>query len=166
LKSRDRASPTPGICESVKGKTIMAKTKYIVHQCAYCRRETKMEFVGGLPAENDGAEPSKTWYRCTRCKHSALLTLVPQDREKKNHAIPIDRETCTTYAKEKLYKVGEHIYHSEWDDVGKVIRKDKTSNGIQSIVVSFEKLGERKLLENIQTELPEEFVNNESTHIS
>jgi hypothetical protein len=143
----------------------MAKTKYIMHHCAYCRRETKMEFVGGLPAESNSTELVKTWYRCTRCKHSALLTLSPQVREKKNHAIAIDRETCTTYAKEKIYKVGEHIYHSDWDDVGKVVRKDKTSNGIQSIVVAFEKLGERKLLENMQTEFPEELVENEPTQL-
>ncbi len=143
----------------------MAKTKYIMHHCAYCRRESKMEFVGGAPAEGNGTEVTKTWYRCTRCKHSALLTLSPQSREKKNHAIAIDRETCTTYAKEKNFKVGEHIYHSEWDDVGKVVRKDKTSNGIQSIVVAFEKLGERKLLENIQAEPSEELVENEPTQL-
>lgn len=124
-----------------------------------------MEFVGGSPAENTSADVAKIWYRCTRCKHSALLTLTPQSREKKNHANAIDRETCTTYSKEKTFKVGEHIYHSDWDDVGKVVRKDKTSNGIHSIVVSFEKLGERKLLENIQTELPEELVENEPTQL-
>lgn len=128
----------------------MAKTKYIMHQCAYCRRETKMEFIGGQPSEDINAEVIKVWYRCGKCKHSALLTLTPASQMKKKRAVAINRELCTPYAKEKIFSVGENIYHSEWDDVGKVVRKDKMSNGIHSIVVTFEKTGERKLLENIQ----------------
>jgi hypothetical protein len=136
----------------------MAKTKYMMHHCAYCRRETKMEFVGGQPLDSNGAETVKIWYRCSKCKHSALLTISPASQTKKNHA-SIDREQCTPYSKEKTFSVGEHIYYSEWDDVGKVIRKDKMSNGVHSIVVSFEKVGERKLLESIQLET-EEVVEN------
>jgi phosphomevalonate kinase len=114
-----------------------------------------MEFVGGQPSENNNAETVKIWYRCGKCKHSALLTLTTASQAKKSHAVAIDREHCTQYAKEKTFTVGEHVYHLEWDDVGKVVRKDKMSNGIHSIVVSFEKLGERKLLENIQSEIDE-----------
>ena len=110
-----------------------------------------MEFVGGQPTETEGAETVKIWYRCSRCKHSALLTLSAAKISKKSHAAVIDREHCTPYSKEKTFSVGEHIYHIDWDDVGKVVRKDKTSNGIHSIVVSFGKLGERTLLENIQS---------------
>jgi len=130
----------------------MAKTKYIMHHCAYCRRETKMEFVGGQPSDNNNAEATKIWYRCCKCKHSALLTLSPDSYTKKSHAVAIDRNQCTYYSKEKTFSVGENIYHLELDDVGKVVRKGKMSSGIHSIVVSFEKLGERKLLENIHEE--------------
>jgi hypothetical protein len=131
----------------------MAKSKFIMHQCAYCRRETKMEFVGGQPTENSTSEMVKVWYRCGKCKHSALLTLSPASQSKKSHAVAVDREQCTQYAKEKTFTVGEHVYHVEWDDIGKVLRKDKMSNLIHSIVVSFEKQGERKLLESIQSEV-------------
>ena len=127
----------------------MAKIKYIMHQCAYCRRETKMEFIGGQPSDTTSTEISKIWYRCCKCKHSALLTLSPESQTKKRRSVPIDRNQCTPYAKEKVFSVGENIYHSEWDDVGKVIRKDRMSNGEPSIIVTFEKFGERKLLENI-----------------
>lgn len=130
----------------------MAKTKYMMHNCAYCRRETKMEFVGNQPSDTINAEIVKIWYRCCKCKHSALLTLSPASQTKKSRVIAIDRKECTAYAKEKTFSIGEHIYHSEWDDVGKVVRKDKMSNGIHSIVVTFEKYGERKLLENISAE--------------
>jgi hypothetical protein len=109
-----------------------------------------MEFIGGQPSEDSNAEVIKVWYRCGKCKHSALLTLSPASQMKKKRVVAIDRETCTPYAKEKIFSVGENIYHSEWDDVGRVVRKDKMSNGVHSIVVTFEKTGERKLLENIQ----------------
>lgn len=123
-----------------------------------------MEFVGGpQPTEGSTTESIKVWYRCTRCKHSALLTLSPQSQEKKNHPEVIDRDKCTMYSKDKTYKIGEHIYHPELDDVGKVVRKDKTSNGIHSIVVAFDKVGERKLLENVQIEPAEEVIENEPT---
>jgi hypothetical protein len=128
----------------------MAKSKYIMHHCAYCRRETKMEFVGGQPSENDNAETVKIWYRCCKCKHSALLTLSPASQVKKSH-VAINRDECTVYSKDKTFTVGEQIYYPDWDDVGKVVRKDKMSNGTHSIVVTFEKLGERKLLESIAT---------------
>ena len=134
----------------------MTKSKYIMHQCAYCRRESKMEFVGTQPTENTNAtEPAKIWYRCCRCKHSALLTIAPVAPTKKNQAVAIDREQCIPYSKEKTFSVGELIYHTELDDAGRVVRKEKMSNGIHSIVVNFEKLGERKLLEGIPLETEE-----------
>jgi len=119
-----------------------------------------MEFVGGQPAENNTpdvpADTVKMWYRCCKCKHTALLTLsVASQTKKKAQAAALVREECTPYSKEKTFTVGEHIYHSDLDDMGRVIRKDKMSNGIHSIVVAFEKLGERKLLENIAVEVVE-----------
>ena len=137
----------------------MAKTKYIMHQCAYCRRETKMEFVGSQPGENNDPENVKMWYRCGKCKHTALLTLsLTSQTKKKVQAVALVREECTPYSQQKTFTIGEQIYHADLDDMGRVIRKDKMSNGIQSIVVAFEKLGERKLLEN----MAEETVENEA----
>jgi hypothetical protein len=129
----------------------MARTRFITHYCAYCRKDTKMEVVGSAQnADAPAADIVKSWYRCTKCKHSSLLSLDSKLLERKSAHTPIDREQCISYAKEKVFTVGGFIYHIEWDDVGKIVRKDKTSDGYQSIVVAFEKLGERKLLENIQ----------------
>lgn len=137
----------------------MAKTKYIMHLCAYCRKETKMEFVGNQPMNIGNTEISKKWYRCTKCKHSALLTVSPENHTRKQNSIIPKIEECTIYAKEKTFSVGEFIYFAEWDDMGQVIRKDKTSNGINSIVVSFSKNGERRLLENMKSD-SEDFIEN------
>ncbi|MBI4428313.1 MAG: hypothetical protein HY562_04265 [Ignavibacteriales bacterium] len=127
----------------------MAKSKYILHQCAYCHKQTKMELVGGMQNEGASEPPQKVWYRCTRCKHSALLDAVTVQKEKNGNVVKIDRSECLEYSKEKVYALGQSIYHAGLDDVGKVIKKDKTSNGVHSITVSFEKLGERKLIENV-----------------
>ena len=136
----------------------MAKTKYMMHDCAYCHRQAKMEYVGSAMTaeETQTTEPQKVWYRCTRCKHSMLITLDPGTAEKKSSNARIDRNQCIEYSKDKTFTVGQEIYFSDLDDVGRVVRKDKTSNGIHSITVSFEKVGERKLLESVAAEFPEE----------
>ncbi len=134
----------------------MARTKFMMHDCAYCHKQTKMERIGEMPASANENDPLKVWYRCTRCKHSALITLAPQPKEKGEVAPKIDRSSCVEYSKDKVFTVGQAIYHSDWDDVGRVVKKEKTSNGIQSIVVSFEKNGQRKLIENIVLETTEE----------
>lgn len=141
----------------------MAKTKYIMHDCAYCHKQTKMELVGGMPTENQEADPQRLWYRCTRCKHSALLTLASVEKDKKANGIKIDRSTCIEYSKDKIFTIGQVLYHSDLNDVGRVTKKDKTSNGIHSITVSFENVGERKLLENVKSELTDEITQSTST---
>ena len=130
----------------------MAKTKYMMHDCAYCHKQTKMELVGGMQTETSDVVPQRLWYRCTRCKHSALLS-VSFGKEKKGSAIKIERMNCVEYSKDKTFIIGQEIYHSDLDDMGRVTKKDKTSNGTHSITVSFEKVGERKLLENVKAEL-------------
>jgi hypothetical protein len=132
----------------------MAKTKFMLHDCTYCHKQTKMEFIGAMEgAGPDGAQ--RFWYRCTRCKHSLLITLSVE-KDKKAAAPAIVKDQCTPYTKEGVFAIGQHIYHADLDDVGRVIRKDKTSNGNHSILVSFEKVGERRLLEQVTTELLEE----------
>jgi hypothetical protein len=127
----------------------MAKTKYMMYECPYCRKTTKMELVGEMQAEGSQEPSTKAWYRCTRCKHTALVDRGTIALTKKGEQAKIERDTCTTYARDLVYKVGQSIYHTEWDDVGKVTAKQKTSDGTQSITVSFEKLGERRLIENV-----------------
>jgi len=112
-----------------------------------------MELVGEMQAEGSQEPAVKAWYRCTRCKHTSLLEKHTSSQSKKGEAIKIDRAACVTYSREQDYKVGQAIYHTEWDDVGKITAKQKTSDGTQSITVAFEKLGERRLIENMQQPL-------------
>ncbi len=133
----------------------MAKTKYIMHDCAYCHKQTKMELVGEMQLEGEAAGPQKVWYRCTRCKHSALIMRERISKEKNGAKVVVDHSTFLEYSKEKTFTVGQTIYHAEWDDYGKVMAKQRMSNGIQAITVAFEKTGERRLVENVTTEFQE-----------
>lgn len=122
-----------------------------MHYCAYCHKETKMEVVGGPNADGQpGGTDAKMWYRCTRCKHSALLDRDTSQRKAVDEKL--DRGAATEYSATKVFSVGQTIYHSEWDDLGRVVAKIKTSSGVQAIAVSFEKHGDRKLIENLATE--------------
>ena len=125
----------------------MARGKNISHYCSHCERVTKLEMVGSV--EN---QPEKTWYRCTRCRHASLIDVNGLRKEQEESKKKPEKTDCTEYRPEATYKVGQAIFHSTWDDVGKIISKERTSRGEHSIVVSFEKLGERRLLESISSE--------------
>ena len=124
----------------------MARTKYTEFFCGYCNKNTKMEMVGDVQEAQE-----KMWLKCTRCHHMSLMDLKARVAEQKNGKL--DPTSATRYTPEQSFTVGQAIFHSEWDDVGKVINKIKTSDGHQAIVVSFEKQGQRRLLENLKPEI-------------
>ena len=104
-----------------------------------------MELVG----EMEGML-NRAWFRCTRCHHTSLIELKAQTGEEGNGKL--DAAKATVYNPLHSFKVGEAIFHNEWNDVGKVISKMKTSDGSQAIIVSFEKQGQRRLIENLKPE--------------
>ncbi|MBI2427440.1 MAG: hypothetical protein HYV29_01330 [Ignavibacteriales bacterium] len=122
----------------------MSKTKYVTQFCTTCGRESKMEIIGAVV----GAE-NKVWFRCTRCHHSMMIDQVNHQKGHDN-VIKINREECINYSPEKIFEVGTAIYHTDWDDMGKVKSKEKTSSGANAIWVEFEKSGIKKLIENLQ----------------
>ena len=121
----------------------MSKAKYVTQVCTTCGRESKMVTIGAVV----GAE-NKIWFRCTRCHHSMMIDIV--SKEDSDNILKIVREDCIDYSPEKIYSIGVSIYHTDWDDVGKVTSKEKTSSGINAIWVAFEKSGTKKLIENLQ----------------
>jgi len=124
----------------------MARTKYSERFCSYCNKGTRMELVGGM----DGIS-GKMWFKCTRCHHTSLID-VSSDTTTTNTNDKLDASSATVYNPWQTFRIGEAIFHSEWNDVGKVVRKDKLSDGSQSILVSFEKQGQRRLIESLKQE--------------
>jgi len=125
----------------------MAKGKYILHQCAHCDRVTKMELIGTTEQV-----PDKSWYRCTRCRHATMINVDELRQAEVDSKKKLDRADASEYNPEHSYQIGQAIFHTDWDDLGKIMSKERTSGGGSAIVVSFEKLGERRLLENIVPE--------------
>jgi len=111
-----------------------------------------MEIIG---ASED--QPERTWYRCTRCRHATLVNIEELKRSQEEAKKKLEPAQCQEYNPLNTYSIGQAIFHSEWGDVGKIISKERTSGGDRAIVVSFEKLGERRLLESVI----ESFENNQ-----
>jgi len=125
----------------------MARGKTIAHFCRHCERETKMEMIGQVESQ-----PERTWYRCSRCRHASLLDAVEWKRSQDEAKKKVEKSECLEYRPDKTYTVGQAIFHSGLDDMGRIISKERTSGGAHAIVVSFEKMGERRLLERVADE--------------
>jgi len=113
-----------------------------MHFCVYCNKDTRMEMMNEAHGSAD-----KLWLRCSRCHHMSMMeTVAKTEAGGKNGA-----DAAITYNPQESFEIGQSIFHSGWDDTGKVIGKTKTSDGCQAIVVSFEKQGQRKLIENLKS---------------
>ncbi|MBI5215699.1 MAG: hypothetical protein HY960_08095 [Ignavibacteriae bacterium] len=119
----------------------MSRSKFSQRHCGYCNKTTRMEMMGEMTTT-----PGKSWVRCTRCHHMTLITPIDPKADDAN----LDASKATPYNPEQTFRIGEAIFHTEWNDVGKVLSKVRTSSGSQAIVVSFEKEGQKTLVENLR----------------
>lgn len=122
----------------------MARGKNISNYCSHCEKVTRMEKIGSAEGQTE-----RIWYRCTRCRHASQVNADELQKTQTEAKRKIEKAECTQYKPESTYVVGQAIFHLEWDDIGKIVSKERTSGGASAIVVSFERLGERKLLENV-----------------
>ena len=124
----------------------MARVKNIEAYCSFCNAITKMELANEVQVVE---ESNKRWAKCKKCKQTMMIDLVEDVKDNKPSLEGIENEDCTVYSPQKSYSVGESIYHQNWDDFGKVVSKDVTSNGQRSISVEFQKNGYKKLIESL-----------------
>lgn len=124
------------------------RAKYITLYSPFLMRETKHELIGE-PIESEKGRFQ--WARCTRSRHSQLVNLdkIEAEQDKSQAVVPTHGDEKLYDPKEE-YSVGDVIKHEKWQDVGIVKTKEVTSNGSRAIVVQFEKLGEKRLIENFQ----------------
>lgn len=125
----------------------MARLKNIEAFCTVCNSVTKMEIAGDARVFD---LQNKKWAKCKKCKQMVIVDPNEnQVKEEKPAEEVFQTENCSEYSPRKTFSVGESIYHSAWDDYGKVVAKEVTSNGQTTIRVEFQKLGEKKLIESI-----------------
>jgi hypothetical protein len=130
-------------------KTRTRRAKYIVLYSNFLMKETKHELIGEPVITESGRHQ---WARCTRSHHSQLVNLdtMELENDKSKAVVSYTKEEARKYSPKENYNIGDVIFHSIWDDVGIVQRKDTTSNGGQAIVVKFEKKLEKRLVENFK----------------
>ncbi len=132
--------------------------------CSECTRTARKEIVGEAktqqagevpqPIDTESGEPrnENLWVRCTKCHNTMLVNLAAMLEEKPKTHANLSAAECTPYTPSRIYAIGEAIYHKDWDDVGTVIGKEVTGSGRHAVIVSFDKSGDKKLLENFSAE--------------
>lgn len=124
----------------------MARVKNIEAFCNVCNSVTKMELAGDAKVFD---LQNKKWAKCKKCKQMIIIDPTENPKPEKLTADNIEIENCSEYSPKKSYTVGESIYHSAWDDYGRVVGKEVSSSGQNTIKVEFQKLGHKKLIESI-----------------
>jgi hypothetical protein len=124
----------------------MARLKNIEAFCSSCNTVQKMELGGDVSGEEGG---TKKWAKCKKCKHTMVIDVTESMLLSKISLEGIENEDSTVYSPLKTYKVGEPIYHKDWDDFGRVVSKEILSTGQKSIAVEFQKSGLKKLIESL-----------------
>ena len=127
-----------------KPRTVRRKSKYVTELCTHCGKVAKLELIGNAMGHDDGLQ----WAKCSKCRHNMLVGTGPKEGAKANGGGPLAVEDCIHYTPNRVYTVGDSIFHNEWNDVGTVHSKEITASGAHAILVNFEKMGEKRLVEN------------------
>ena len=125
---------------------FMARLKNIEAFCNSCNSVQKMELGSDVSGKEAG---TWKWAKCKKCKHTMVIDVSSNILSSKVSLDGIENEDSTVYSPSKSYKVGEPIYHKDWDDFGRVVSKETLSTGQKSIAVEFQKSGLKKLIESL-----------------
>ena len=91
------------------------------------------------------------WVRCPCCQEIKPIevhediTAGPAGERAANGG---GRKIVRHYRAGERFLPGEWIYHQEWDDTGQVIEKIRSTGGRDIIVVSFQRIGTKRLVSN------------------
>ncbi len=131
--------------EQPKKKRRRRRKKYVMLFSPFLMKETKHELIGE-PFEIEGVPHQ--WARCTKSRHSQLVNLeLLKSKSSQEQLQQYNPEDAIKYSPTKEFKIGDVIYHEQWNDIGIVRQKAITSSGGYAIIVEFEKLKTKKLIE-------------------
>jgi len=113
--------------------------------CKSCKCDQEMK------PQRDGFDGKIVWLKCQAC--SDMLFIKKEDFEHllNGHEYrKVDaEEDYIDYEPHKSFQIGQRVYHPIWDDKGEVLKKEVTGSGRNSIIVAFNRLGEKTLIENL-----------------
>ena len=122
--------------------------KFIREYCSICQRELDMPVV-----QEEETNSRLIWVRCPSCLEVKPIEVSPETTAvsaevagKKSDAAA--RRVVRHYRAGERFLPGEWIYHPEWKDTGQVMEKCRSKGGRDIIVVSFQRLGTKRLVSN------------------
>ena len=125
--------------------------KYVQEHCAICQKDQPMPVV-----QEEEGHPGLIWVQCPGC-HEIKPLEAAGARQAETAAGTAEgrpgretepRRVVRHYRSGERFSPGEWIYHPGWDDTGQVMEKRHSGGGHEIIVVSFQKMGTRCLINN------------------
>lgn len=117
------------------------KKQCIIHYCRQCKADREMKKAG------KGLDGKIVWLKCVECGKRTFLTFEKWESLSAKYNEPII-ENEVEYDPNYSFSIGQSLYHKMWDDRGEVVKKETTTSGQNMIIVSFDRLGEKRLIEN------------------
>lgn len=115
--------------------------------CRFCDKITSVQLDRSIAENGRTVDRNSTFeYLCSKCFKTVCFSgtdLIEQTKEESKE----EKEPRTYSPKEHFY-IGETIFHTKWDDSGKVIGIDHGTPN--RIMVNFKKSGIKKLIEDLQ----------------
>ena len=126
----------------------MSKKYSVEHYCRYCRTITSMDVV------SEQLSFDSYWLKCQKChvctmirkkelEEKEIITNSIKSTNNKNDLNKKQKE----YNPTKTYELGQKLYHPKYKDKGKVIKKLAGSGSYNKIIVKFDNIGEKTLVE-------------------
>ena len=123
---------------------MVKKKNVITLFCKHCRVDREMKRT------NKDVEGNIIWLRCSEC---GTRTFISEDEynELTSNGSKAAASEEVEYNPSESFSIGQALYHKVWDDRGEVIKKETTNSGNHMIVVSFDRLGKRRLVESLNS---------------
>lgn len=122
--------------------------KHFFGLCPQCQKQTAMVLLH--------RDKAKGIFKLS-CESCAAISTFPKDRILRTGRILTEDEAETrqqalsqvvNYSAQKTYWRGQKIRHKKFDDTGIVMSKEKTDGDHNIIIVKFENVGQKKLVED------------------
>ncbi len=96
--------------------------------------------------QEDQEHPGLLWVQCPECREIKPIEAAGTSGTDKDGGRL--QRVVRHYRAGERFSTGEWLYHPEWKDTGQVVEKCLSTGGHEIIVVSFNKLGTKRLVSN------------------
>lgn len=113
--------------------------------CRFCNKITRAQLDRSIAENGRIVDRNSTFeYLCVKCLKTFCFSGKDLLEQRRSDA---PEEPPHEYSPGDHFFIGERVSHKKWKDTGIVVGKDKGAPG--SILVNFEKMGLKKLIEDL-----------------